>query len=221
MSQPSSSTTQPPSPTVAPVAEAALDGLLLSPDEIDTAMGATAMTVAGAYAGTDTTAPTCRTRPACPHRPDGRHGLCGADGAPFAGRSSREPGDPSTHLSIRLWCCFPSRDAAAFFTASAQRWPACSNRQYTLTQPGQPDLVWTVGPVTNTNGTLSATQTTQGGNGWACERALTVPNNVAIDIAACSYTAHPADSAVNIATDRRQSTHNVVTFRQLDRGHND
>jgi hypothetical protein len=60
-----------------------------------------------------------------------------------------------------------------------------------------PDKVWTVGPIANTNGTLSTTRTLEGGNGWACQRALTVRNNVAIDVAACS--ANPADAAVNIA----------------------
>jgi PknH-like extracellular domain len=57
--------------------------------------------------------------------------------------------------------------------------------------------VWTVGPVSNTNGTLSATRPQVGGNGWTCQRALTVANNVAIDVSACSYT--QSDSAINIA----------------------
>lgn len=57
--------------------------------------------------------------------------------------------------------------------------------------------MWDVGPVSNTNGTLSATETREGGQGWACQRALTVSNNVAIDITACGYD--KADGAVNIA----------------------
>jgi hypothetical protein len=69
------------------------------------------------------------------------------------------------------------------------------------TLAGQPDQVWTVGPVSNTNGTLSDTQTTQAGNGFTCQRALTVTNNVAIDVAACSRNQpdFQSDSAVNIA----------------------
>jgi hypothetical protein len=54
-----------------------------------------------------------------------------------------------------------------------------------------------VGPIANTNGTLSTTDTLKGANGWACQRALTVSNNIAIDVAACSD--NPADAAVNIA----------------------
>lgn len=94
---------------------------------------------------------------------------------------------------------FPSaNDAARFFSASAQRgWPACSNRQYHYIDPGKPDEVWTMGPIANISDTLSTTDTLEGTNGWACQRALTVSNNIAIDVEACS--ANPADAAANIA----------------------
>ena len=44
---------------------------------------------------------------------------------------------------------FPSaNDAARFFGASVQRWPACSNRQYHYIDPDKPDdVVFTVGPI--------------------------------------------------------------------------
>lgn len=88
---------------------------------------------------------------------------------------------------------FPSAsDARTFFTASAQRWPACSNQTF---QHGTAS--WTAGPVSNNNGTLSATVTQEGQNGWACQRALTVANNIVIDIDLCSY--NPGNSAVSIA----------------------
>jgi hypothetical protein len=67
--------------------------------------------------------------------------------------------------------------------------------------PGQPDAVWSVGPVSNTNGTLSATSTEVSPPpavpGWACQRALTVIDNVAIDTNTCSDSV--SDSAVKIA----------------------
>jgi hypothetical protein len=44
---------------------------------------------------------------------------------------------------------------------------------------------------------LSATVTQEGQNGWACQRALTVANNVAIDIDSCSY--NPGNSAISVA----------------------
>jgi hypothetical protein len=108
----------------------------------------------------------------------------------------QQPGD-FTHFVGPVVVSFASPDdAAAFFTASAERWPACSNRQYTYSQAGKSDVVWTVGPVTNTNGTLITTKTQDGIDDWSCERALSVRNNVAIDVIACSNS--PSGSAVNI-----------------------
>lgn len=112
-----------------------------------------------------------------------------------------EPGAASqaAHYVAQSVVLFPSaHDAAAFFTASAQHWPACSNRRFNVTFPGDPDEVWTVGPVSNTNGTLSTPYSQEGANGWTCQRVLTMANNGAIDIKTCSYNqSDPA--AVNIA----------------------
>jgi PknH-like extracellular domain len=88
---------------------------------------------------------------------------------------------------------FPSAsNAAKFFTASSQRWPACANQTYKYKTD-----TWTTGPVSNTNGVLSATTTQEGQDGWACQRALTVANNVAVDVKSCSYNSD--DSAVTVA----------------------
>jgi serine/threonine-protein kinase len=54
-----------------------------------------------------------------------------------------------------------------------------------------------VGPVSNINGTLSATKTRVNANGWTCQRALTVAANVAIDVTACTH--NQPGPAVNIA----------------------
>jgi serine/threonine-protein kinase len=105
------------------------------------------------------------------------------------------------HLVEQVVVLFVSaHDARAFFTSSAQRWPACSNRQHDEKTAAGQMQVHTVGPVSNTNGTLSATITgvlARNGASGVCERALTVTNNVAIDIDACG--ASPSGAAVNIA----------------------
>jgi hypothetical protein len=55
-----------------------------------------------------------------------------------------------------------------------------------------------VGPVSNTNGTLSATQTLS--VPWeSCQRALTVANNVAIDVEACSTNRSDSQSGSAVA----------------------
>jgi hypothetical protein len=180
-----------------PVAESALDGLLLSADQINTAMGTTGMTVSETYTALD----------------DDRGWLSGGDCRPIwgarekevygwgpgvRGQALKEPGDTRTHFVDQSVVSLSSADdARALFADSAQSWPACANRQLTYSKAGQPDQVWSVGPVSNTNGILRTTKTEEGQNGSTCQRALTVVNNVAIDVLACGGS--DADAAVNIA----------------------
>jgi hypothetical protein len=186
------------SSTPPPIKADVLYGLLLSPDEINTAMGTTGIE-------DDVTNTDMSDDSADNPDKDCRfiHSAEASvyDGSGWIGMHSqhlREPVDEFDHEVWQAVVSFPAaNDAARFFSASAQRWPACSNREFHYIDPGQPDKVWTVGPIANTNRTLSTTDTLNGGNGWACQRALTVRNNVAIDVAVCS--GNPADAAVNIA----------------------
>jgi hypothetical protein len=182
-----------------PVAAAALDGLLLSPNQVNTAMGATGMTVNGTYTAMYVDSANVADKACLPLDSSAQAPVYAGSGwSAFRGQHLQEPGDTYTHGVGQNVVLFPSADqAGAFFAASAQQWPACANRQYTFTQAGKPDQVEAVGPVSNTNGTLSASVTSEGGNGWTCQRALTVANNVAIDVNACGY--NPSNSAVNIA----------------------
>jgi hypothetical protein len=104
-------------------------------------------------------------------------------------------GDNFTHYLKQAVVLFPTVESAgAFLDASAQQWPTC--REYTHTQS---ETQWSVGQISYANGTLSTTATLQNASapGWACGRALTVRNNVIIDINTC--TADPADSALKVA----------------------
>jgi serine/threonine kinase PknH len=95
-----------------PIAEIALEGLLLSPDQINTAMGATGMTPPGGASTPrcPTTAPTCRTRPAYPWPPRRKRWTMPAAGrAPCAGKRSASPATLWLMTSVRLWCCFRPR----------------------------------------------------------------------------------------------------------------
>jgi hypothetical protein len=180
------------------VAEAALDGLLLSPAEIDTAMGATGMTVT---VTSTSMADDIKVPPEAPADEAACVGIVGTAEAQVYGGSGftavrdqllQTSGDNGALSAAQSVVLFPSADqAAAFFAASAQRWPAC--QQFTLG-----DKVSTVGPVSNTNGMLSTSLTQQSQNApdSVCERALTANNNVAIDVFTCGAT---SDSAVKIA----------------------
>jgi hypothetical protein len=210
-----SSSTTTTTPSKPPLAQAALLSLLLTPPELDSAVGGTGTTVgdksdtlpddsttnypqgykfpaeclyvqhpgeAPVYAGSGNTA-SHREHDTTPLPPN-----------------SNDP-DPEVTQVVVL---FPSaKEANAFFTTSTQRWPACANRQGTV--PGgsdTPELQWQTGAVSTTNGVLSTTTTaTAKMNGATlsqnCQRALTVRNNVVIDVDACRKD--PGDLAVTIA----------------------
>lgn len=109
-----------------------------------------------------------------------------------------EPGDGHDHFVQQAVVSFPTAgDAAVFFDTSMQLWLDCSDRRYRHTESGEPDLVWTVGPVSGVDDILSTTKTQEGADGWNCQRALTTANNVVVDVVACSY--NQADTAIDIA----------------------
>ena len=189
------STTPPP----VPVAVGALQGLLLSPTQMNTDLVATAMAVGTKRMfmydnSTTVSAPDCRAvqEPAVSSAYAGSHWIA------LQGNTIQEAGRGWTHLVDQAVVVFLSaKDAAAFFTAATQRWQACSNGQYRITRPGEPAQAWQVGPVTDTDGILSATLTSGSPDGGGCRRVLTVANNVAIDIGVCS--ADPGDAAQSVA----------------------
>ncbi len=180
-----------------PVAEGALDGLLLSPAEINTTMGATGMTV---YRPWNTLNDVGFDNPSSPPEclPLGgaaeANVYAGSGWTAVRGQSLQEP-PHYTHVVEQGVVLFPSAQAAAaFVSASTQSWPACANRSY---HDNVNNNQRSVGPVTITNGTLSAT-TTQQGTDWACQRALTARNNVVIDATGCTHN-NTTDQGVSIA----------------------
>ena len=178
-----------------PLVERELAGLLLSPEQVNVAMGTAGMTV--------TNKQTSMSDNSATMAPQECLAIDGAAEAPVYANSgywaerdqSLNDGDHFTRYLKQAVVLFPIVEkAGAFFDASAQQWPAC--RQYTHTQS---ESQWSVGQISNANGTLSTTATQQnaGAPGWGCGRALALRNNVIIDINTCS--ANPADSALKIA----------------------
>ena len=177
-----------------PLVERELAGLLLSPEEVNAAMG-TGMTV--------TNTQTSMSDNSATMAPQECLAIDGAAEAPVYANSgywaehdqSLNDGDHFTHYLKQAVVLFPTMEkAGAFFDASTQQWPAC--RQYSHTQS---ESQWSVGQISNANDTLSTTATQQDASapGWGCGRALALRNNVIIDINTCS--ANPADSALKIA----------------------
>lgn len=190
----------PPPPTVA---AGALEGLLLNQAEINAAMGATEMTVLetsnqmwdsskevsnvdclGAYGSAEYQVYT------------------GSGWSAVRYSSLQEPGEEPPHFAEQAVVSFPSPDAAAKFHAdSANKWGRCANSRYSFKLPEWPlPAMWTVGKVSNTGGMLTTSMVMEDGDGWGCGRALTVGNNVVVDVSTCSYN-ETGDVAVTIAKD--------------------
>jgi hypothetical protein len=181
--------------TAPPLADTALPGLLLSPDQVNTAMGAAEMTVTTTHFAMSDDSATMSPKECLAVDGSAQAQVYAGSGYTAERDQTLQEGDNFTHYVKQAVVLFPSaKKAGAFFTTSTQQWPAC--RQYTHTQSGS---LWAVGRISHTNGTLSTTATQQNANapGWGCGRAQAARNNVIIDVNTCS--ADPADSAVNIA----------------------
>ncbi len=192
----STTTTTTTSLTPPPLQERGLDALLLSPEEINAAMGAKEMVVTKNHTSMSDDSATMSPKECLAVDGSAQAQVYAGSGFSAERDLTLTDGDNFTHYVEQAVVLFPTaKQAKAFFTSSAQQWPTC--RQYTHTQTKSE---WSVGQISDANGILStvATQQNARAGGWACGRALTANNNVVIDVNTCS--AKPADSAVNIAT---------------------
>lgn len=178
-----------------PLVERELPELLLTPEQVDAAMGTTGMAVVNSQAAMGDHSATM-TPPECLALDGAAEAPVYVDSGYRAARDqSLNNGDNFTHYAKQAVVLFPLVETArAFFDASVEQWPAC--QEYRHTQSG---TQWFVGPITNADGILSTvtTQRDAGSPGWGCGRAVALRNNIIIDVNTCSAT--PADSAVTIA----------------------
>ena len=178
-----------------PLVERELAGLLLSPEQVNVAMGSRAMTVTNTQTSMSDNGATMAPQECLAIDGAAEATVYANSGFRAERDQSLNDGDNFTHYLKQAVVLFPVVEkAGAFFDASAQQWPRC--RQYTHLQSGSQ---WSVGLIANANGTLSTTATQQHARatGWGCGRALALRSNVIIDINTCS--ANPADSALKIA----------------------
>ncbi len=94
---------------------------------------------------------------------------------------------PVRHFANQAVIAYPTAVAANRVVANQfAQWSACSGRTVTLTPPPpRTPRLFTFGPVTNTGGVLSVTQTSVDNAIWGCQRAVAARRNVVIDIRAC------------------------------------
>ncbi len=178
-----------------PLVERELPGLLLSPEQVNAAMGTTDMAIISSQTSlsdhSNTMAP-----PECLALDGAGEADVYADSGYRAARDhSLNNGDNFTHYAKQAVVLFPLAETArAFFEASAEQWPAC--HEYRHTQSG---TNWYVAELTRDGDILKAitVQRDAGHPGWGCGRALVLRNNIIGDVNTCS--ADPGDSAVRIA----------------------
>jgi hypothetical protein len=178
-----------------PVVERELDELLLTPEQISPVMGAKDMAITRRHDAMSDDSATMKP-PECLAIDGAAQARVYANSGFTAVRDrALNDGDNFTHYAEQAVVLFPTAKLARVFAvASALRWPACHG--YTHLQSG---TQWTVGPISDTNGTLSviATQQNARAGGWACGRALAMKNNVIVDVNTCSPD--PKNSAIDIA----------------------
>ena len=178
------STTTTRSKILRPVVERELAGLLLSPEQLNVAMGATGMTVTNTQTSMSDNSATLAPAE-CLAIDGAAEAPVYADSGYWAERDqSLNDGDSFAHYVKQAVVLFPTVEkAGALFDASAKQWSAC--RQYTHTQS---ESQWSVGQISNANGTLSTTATQQnaGAPAGAVDGRWRSQNNVIIDINTCS-----------------------------------
>src|SRR4030081_999919 len=116
--------------TAPPLADTALPGLLLSPEQVNTAMGATGMaSTTTPYAMSDDSA-TMAPKECLAIDGSAQAKVYAGSGYTAERDQTLQEGDNFTHYVKQAVVLFTSaKQAGAFFTASAQQWPAC--HQYT------------------------------------------------------------------------------------------
>ncbi len=110
----------------------------------------------------------------------------------------REPPTSSSwsHYAVQSVALFPTSQAATdFYETSRINWAKCSNRELRYPQPLGPEQVWLVGQISTEHDVLAVSRIEQAPERWACQRALTVRSNVAVDVEACSLDGAPTAAA--------------------------
>ncbi|MCV7099590.1 sensor domain-containing protein [Mycobacterium palustre] len=165
--------------------------MLLNTEQVNTTMGATGMTVEDGKNYTQmSTGEGTPAECAAVAIPAAAPAYAGSGWTGYQGQVLFEPGDQPAHYVDQDVVAFPSAgQATGFYRHAAELWRGCANRSYAADPPDPGKSgTWDVGPVDDSGGTLTATRRSERHVGWRCQRALTVANNVVIDVMACAYS---------------------------------
>jgi len=154
-----------------PIAQAALSNLLLTPAEVDGVLGVTGTASKDKIDklqddSTNTSGPPGWKFPdECVYAkgPAGAPVYAGSGNTAVSGEmDATSLGNDQDIMLGQVVVLFPSaKEANDFFATSAQRWPACADRQIIApASPDGPQTTYQVGPFSNANGILNVTETT-------------------------------------------------------------
>jgi serine/threonine kinase PknH len=179
---------KPAPPPPEPIPADRLSALLLSPPDINSVMGSSTMEPGKPITSMDTSSVTLSSQ-ACQGAlytsQDPVYAGTGYTGV--SGLVSSEPGDNYDHWVNQAVVAFPSADKAkAFLQTSADKWKGCASKTVTVTNKGK-TYRWTFAQINGGPPKITVVDTQEGADGWECQRAMGVANNVVVDINACGY----------------------------------
>lgn len=189
---------KPEPPQAAPIAPDRLSSLLLSASDINTTMGSSTMEPGKPITSTDSSAvkvsvPDCQGALYTTQDP----AYAGTGYSAVSGLVSSEPGDNYDHWVNQAVVSFPSADKAkSFLQTSAEKWKGCAGKTVTVTNKSK-TYRWTFAQLQGGPPKITMMDTQEGADGWECQRAISVANNVIVDINACGY--HISDQGAQIA----------------------
>ncbi len=165
-----------------------LSGLLLTPSDINSVMGASNIEPSKPITSMDTSGVTVSPSDCLGALYTSQEPVYAGTG--YTGVSalvSQEPGDNNDHWVNQAVVLFPSVDKAKSFLQSADdKWKNCAGKTVTVTNKGK-TYRWTFSQINGEPPKIAMLETQEGADGWECQRALNVANNVIVDINACGY----------------------------------
>uniref|UniRef100_UPI0018D1D51F sensor domain-containing protein n=1 Tax=Mycobacterium sp. Marseille-P9652 TaxID=2654950 RepID=UPI0018D1D51F len=181
-----------------PVPPDRLSAMLLDPSTINSIMGSSSIEPGKPITSMDTSSATISL-------PDCQSALYSTQSPVYAGSGysgmsglvAYEPGDNNDHWVNQAVVGFPSADKAkALLQKLADKWNGCAGKTVTVTNNNK-TYRWTFAQIVGSPPKISLMQTQEGADGWACQRVMSLANNVIADVNACGY--HISDQGVQIA----------------------
>lgn len=92
------------------------------------------------------------------------------------------------HALIQALISLRDADSAQqFFNQAKARWSGCANHSLTVVLRSHAPVIWNFAELQATDTTLAITQTQADGEGFTCQRALGLANNLIIDTLWCGF----------------------------------